>query len=59
MAANLFLSVLEISISTGFIVLILMLLSPFLNMRYAAKWKYWIWLFLALRLIVPISGTDV
>ena len=59
MAINLFLSILEISISVGLIVLVLILLSPFLNKRYAAKWKYWIWLFLALRLITPVGGTDI
>ncbi len=59
MATNLFLSILEISISVGLIVLALILLSPFLNKRYAAKWKYWIWLFLALRLLIPVGGTDI
>ena len=56
---HLFLSVLEISISVSLIVLVLLTAAPFLNKRYAAKWKYWIWLFLALRLVIPFSGTDV
>lgn len=34
----------------------LMLLAPFLNKRYAAKWNYLIWIFLALRLLVPFHG---
>ena len=59
MMTHLFLSVLEISISVSLIVLVLLVAAPFLNTRYAAKWKYWIWLFLALRLIIPFSGTDV
>ena len=59
MMTHLFLSVLEISISVSLIVLVLLVAAPFLNKRYAAKWKYWIWLFLALRLIIPFSGTDV
>ncbi len=59
MVTNLFLSVLEISISVGFIVLILIIFSPLLNKRYAAKWKYWVWFFLALHLIIPVSGTDI
>ena len=59
MMTRLFLSVLEISISVSLIVLVLLVAAPFLNKRYAAKWKYWIWLFLALRLIIPFSGTDV
>lgn len=46
------------SLSTGLIVLVLIILTPFLNKRYAAKWKYLIWIFLALRLLVPFSGAD-
>lgn len=46
---ELFLSVLGISVSIGLIIIGLILLTPFLNKRYAAKWKYLIWIFLALR----------
>lgn len=53
---NLFLSILGISVSTGLIVAGLILLTPFLNKRYAVKWKYLIWIFLSLRLLVPFSG---
>ncbi len=55
---NLFLSFLGVSVSIGLIVIGLILLTPFLNKRYAAKWKYLIWIFLALRLLVPFSGTN-
>ncbi len=55
---NLFLSIFEISASVGLIVMILIILTPFLYKRYAAKWKYLIWIFLAFRLLVPISGEN-
>ena len=55
---NIFLSFLEISVSIGLIVIGLILLTPFLNKRYAAKWKYLIWIFLALRLLIPFSGVN-
>lgn len=55
---NIFLSILGISMSTTLIVIGLILLTPFLNRRYAAKWKYLIWIFLALRLLVPYSGAN-
>ncbi len=55
---NIFLSLLGISISVSFIVIALILLTPFLNKRYAAKWKYLIWIFLALWLLVPFSGAN-
>ena len=55
---NIFLSILGISVSIGLIVIGLIFLTPLLNKRYAAKWKYLIWIFLALRLLVPFSGTN-
>ncbi len=55
---NIFLSILGISVSIGLIVIGLIFLSPFLNKRYAAKWKYMIWIFLALRLLIPFSGAN-
>ena len=56
---NIFLSILGISASIGLFVIALIFLTPFLNKRYAVKWKYLIWIFLALRLLIPISGTNV
>lgn len=53
---NVFLSFLEISIPISVIIAVLLLLTPFLNKRYAAKWKYWIWIVLALRLMIPLGG---
>lgn len=53
---NIFLSFLEISLSVSFLIILLLLFGPFLNKRYAAKWKYWIWAVLALRLLIPLSG---
>lgn len=59
MMTNVFLAFLEISASTSLVITILILVTPFLNKRYAAKWKYLIWVFLALRLLIPIRGTDM
>lgn len=56
MVVNIFLSVLEISISVGLMVIVLILLSPLLYKRYAVKWNYFIWIFLALRLLIPFRG---
>lgn len=54
---DLFLTFLEISVSVSLMIIILILITPFFNKRYASKWKYWIWIFLAIRLIIPVSGT--
>lgn len=55
---DLFLTVLEISVSVSLIVVILLSVSPLLGRRYASKWKYLIWIFLAVRLLVPFNGAD-
>ena len=55
---NIFLSILGISASIGLIVIGLIFLTPLLNKRYAAKWKCLIWIFLALRLLIPFSGAN-
>lgn len=59
MVERMFLSVLSTSLATSVIIILLMILSPFINRRYAVKWKYWVWIVLALRLIVPFHLTDV
>lgn len=52
---SLFLLFFEISVSTSLIVLVLLILSPLLNRRYASKWKYYIWIALAFRLLIPLN----
>ena len=53
---NIFLTYIGISVTVGIVVLLILLASPFINRRYAAKWKYYIWIFLAIRLLIPVSG---
>lgn len=57
MIKTLFPSVLENSLAISPIILLLVLLTPVLNKKYAAEWKYWIWMVLAFRLLVPIDRT--
>lgn len=52
---NILLSVVEVSVSTGVIVLIMLLSAPFFHRRYAAGWRYYIWIALAVRLVVPVN----
>lgn len=59
MITNLFLSFFEISVSVSVLVAVLILFTSFFNKRYAAKWKYLIWIFLAVRLLVPVTGANV
>lgn len=45
----------EVSISISFIIIPLCLASRWLNRRYEPKWKYFIWLALAVRLMIPVN----
>lgn len=56
--ANIFLSFLGISISTSLVIILLTIAAPFFSRRYSSRWKYWAWIFLAFRLIIPFDGID-
>lgn len=45
----------EITLSVAVIIAGLLLLSPLISRKYTAKWRYYIWLILALRLLVPFN----
>lgn len=55
MIQNLFVSILEVSVSTSIVIIIFTLFAPFLTKRYTAKWKYLTWIILAIRLIFPFN----
>lgn len=55
MITNLFLNVIAISLSSSLIIIFLLIFAPFLNKRYAIKWKYLIWVVIAVRLIIPFN----
>lgn len=57
MIENLFRTIIEISIASSFFVIALLLISPIVKKVYAAKWRYIIWLILAVRLIIPFNIT--
>lgn len=48
-----FLTFLEVSGSTAAVILPLCLFSSAINRTFVARWKYWVWAFLALRLLIP------
>ncbi|MDD4842742.1 MAG: M56 family metallopeptidase [Anaerotignum sp.] len=52
---TLFQNVLEISAFTSVAIIILGMLSHFLGKRYGVTWRYFVWLMIGLRLIMPIS----
>lgn len=52
---SIFFSMVGVSITVSIVVVILLLLSSFVNGRYAVKWRYFIWLILAIRLLIPVD----
>lgn len=50
MLGNLF----SISLSMSAVIAVLLLLSPVLSKRYTAKWRYFVWLAVAVRLLIPV-----
>ena len=52
---ELFLLFLNISVSAGCAAAVLLLLSALAGGRYAAKWRCWVWILLAMRLILPFD----
>lgn len=53
---EIFLRYLSASVSIGAIILSVGLISPMINKRYGARWKKYIWLFLAVLLLIPFGG---
>lgn len=52
---KIFLTFLEVSAGTGVVILALCLCSRYINRTFVAKWKYWLWLALAVRLLIPLN----
>jgi len=57
MLETVFTTFFAVSVTTGIVILALVLLSSRLNRSFAAKWKYWVWLLLAVRLLIPFHVT--
>ncbi|MCK9479069.1 MAG: M56 family metallopeptidase [Firmicutes bacterium] len=47
----------SISLSMSAVIGLLIIVSPLLNKRYTAKWRYFVWLILAIRLVLPFNIT--
>ncbi len=54
---NIVLALFETAVAMSAIIAILLLLTPLLGRRYAAKWRYFIWIAVALRLMLPLNFT--
>ncbi len=52
---KIFLALLEISTASAAVILVITLLSSLINRNFTAKWKYWFWMVLAVRLLIPFN----
>lgn len=50
---NLFIDIIELSIPVSVLIAVLLAFSPLLKRAYVAKWRYYMWLFVAVRLLLP------
>ena len=51
---DLLMTLAEISLTMSAVILLLLALGPLLARRYAARWRYWAWLLIAVRLLLPV-----
>lgn len=45
----------EISLGASVLIFLLLCFTPLLAKRYTTKWRYWVWLALCLRLVIPFN----
>lgn len=55
MVQSLFQNVINVTLTTSVVITVLLLLLPLIHKNYTAKWRYWVWLVLAVRLLIPFS----
>lgn len=52
---NYFIDILEITLPVSAVILMLAALSPLIKRRFTAKWRYYMWLFIAVRVALPFK----
>ncbi len=52
---NLFIDIIEMTLPVTAFITLLLLCSPLLKHSYVAKWRYYMWLFVAVRLVLPFK----
>mgnify|MGYP007112786932 CR=1 FL=1 len=48
-------ALLELSLPMAVVIAVLLAAGPLLGRRFTAKWRYWAWLFIAVRLLLPVE----
>jgi len=55
MLQRIFSDIIEVALITSGVIAILLLLLPFLRRHYTARWRSWVWLLVAVRLLIPFN----
>lgn len=50
-------ALLELTLPMALVIAVLLAAGPLLGRRFTAKWRYWAWLLIAVRLLLPIGIT--
>lgn len=51
---NLLIGILELTLPVSVLIAVLLLFSPLLKRAYVSKWRYYMWLFVSARLLLPL-----
>lgn len=46
---------LEVSLTTGLAICAVMLIARLAEKKFSVRWRYWVWLFIAIRLVIPFN----
>ena len=46
---------LEVSLASAALILLILALTPLLKKRYSMKWRYWAWMLVGVRLLIPFA----
>ncbi len=55
MIEDIFINYLEISITSAAAIAVILLISKFAENKFRKKWRYWVWIFLAIYLVLPVK----
>ena len=48
-------ALLELTLPMALVIAVLLAAGPLLGRRFTAKWRYWAWLLIAVRLLLPVG----
>lgn len=52
---NMVLNLLGVSLGTSIVIVLVILIARLAGKKFSAKWRFWIWMLLALRLLLPVE----